>query len=185
MNKRGLWEHSPLLYLSAHRRGGKTMKRFIAGIANVDKSLYAIAGIVLACMIILTLFDVILRNFGHPITGSMEFIQYGGAIVFGFSIPYGTMLGAQVIVDIITEKLSPRKKRILKILTRCVGIFLFLFVAYNFLVYGVDVQKTGERTASFKIPYYPFAFALSFSFLLQSFTVFCDLIKTIKGADHE
>jgi TRAP-type C4-dicarboxylate transport system permease small subunit len=161
------------------------MKRFIAGISNINKSLYVIAGSVLACMIILTVFDVILRNFGHPITGSMEFIQYGGAIVFGFSIPYGTMLGAQVIVDLITEKLSPGKKRMINVVTRCVGILIFLFVSYNFFVYGIDVQKTGERTASFKIPYYPFAFALSFSFLLQSFTIFCDLIKTVKGAEHE
>jgi len=161
------------------------MKRFIAGIANIDKSLYVIAGVVLACMIILTLFDVILRNFGHPITGSMEFIQYGGAIVFGFSIPYGTLLGAQVIVDIITEKLNPRKKRFINILTRCVGILVFLFVAYNCFAYGMDVRKTGERTASFKIPYYPFAFALSLSFFLQSFTIFCDLIKKVKGADNE
>ncbi len=161
------------------------MKRFIAGIANINKSLYVIAGSVLACMILLTLCDVILRNFGHPITGSMEFIQYGGAIVFGFSIPYGTMLGAQVIVDIVTEKLTPRKKRTIETITRCIGILLFLFVAYNFLAYGIDVRKTGERTASFKIPYYPFVFALSFSFLLQSFTIFCDLLKTVKGADHE
>ena len=156
------------------------MKRFIADIANVDKSLYVIAGGVLACMIILTFFDVILRNFGYPITGSMEFIQYGGAIVFGFSIPYGTMLGAQIIVDIATEKLSPRKKRVVQIITRCIGILIFLFVAYNFSIYGLDARRTGERTASFKIPYYPFAFALSFSFLMQSITVFCDLLKKVK-----
>src|SRR5512137_2455964 len=161
------------------------MKRFITGIANFDKSLYVIAGVVLASMIILTLFDVILRNFGHPITGSMEFIQYGGAIVFGFSIPYGTMLGAQVIVDIVTGKLRPGRKRMIHVVTRCVGIIIFLFVAYNFFIYGIDVQKTGERTASFKIPYYPFAVALSFSFLLQSLTIFCDLLKKAKGTDHE
>jgi len=161
------------------------MKRFIAGIANIDKSLYVVAGVVLACMIALTLFDVILRNFGHPITGSMEFIQYGGAIVFGFSIPYGTVLGAQVIVDIITEKLSPRKKRMIQVMTRCIGILIFLFIAYNFSLYGLDARRTGERTASFKIPYYPFAFALSFGFLMQSFTIFCDLLKKVKGADHE
>jgi len=161
------------------------MKRFIAGIAVMDKSLYAYAGGVLAGMIILTLFDVILRNFGHPITGSMEIIQYGGAIVFGFSIPYGTMLGVQVIVDIMTEKLSPGKKRVINIMTRSIGILIFLFIAYHFVVYGLDVRRTGERTASFKIPYYPFAFALSFSFLLQSLTVFCDLLKKVKGAANE
>jgi TRAP-type C4-dicarboxylate transport system permease small subunit len=161
------------------------MKRFMAGIVSFDKSLYVIAGSVLAFMIVLTFFDVILRNLGHPITGSMELIQYGGSIVFGFSIPYGTLLGAQIIVDILTEKLSPKKKRIIKVLTRCVGIIIFLFVAYNFFVYGIDVRKTGERTASFKVPYYPFAFALSLSFLLQSFTILRDLVKTVKGADHE
>jgi len=161
------------------------MKRFMAGIVNIDKSLYVIAGSVLAFMIVLTFFDVILRNLGHPITGSMEIIQYGGSIVFGFSIPYGTLLGAQIIVDIMTDKLSPGKKRTVNIVTRCVGILLFLFVAYNFLIYGIEVRHSGERTASFKIPYYPFAFALSLSFLLQSFTVFRDLIKTVKGADNE
>ena len=161
------------------------MKRFIAGVASIDKFLYIIAGSVLACMIILTFCDVILRNFGHPITGSMEFIQYGGCIVFGFSIPYGTMLGCQVIVDIITEKFSPEKKQVREIITRCIGILIFLFIAYNFYVYGMDVRKTGERTASFKIPYYPFSFALSFTFLLQSLTIFCDLIKKVKGANNE
>jgi TRAP-type C4-dicarboxylate transport system permease small subunit len=161
------------------------MKRFMAGIVGIDKSLFFIAGIVLACMIVLTLFDVILRNLGHPITGSMEFIQYGGSIVFGFSIPYGTLLGAQVIVDILTEKLNPGTKRGLAIITRCVGVLLFLFIAYNCFVYGIEVRHSGERTASFKIPYYPFSFALSLSFLLQSLTVFCDLVKTVKGADNE
>ncbi|OPY68277.1 MAG: Tripartite ATP-independent periplasmic transporter [Syntrophorhabdaceae bacterium PtaU1.Bin034] len=161
------------------------MKRFMAGIVTIDKSLYVIAGCVLACMILVTLCDVILRNFGHPITGSMEFIQYGGAIVFGFSVPYGTVLGAQVIVDIVTEKLSPGTRRIVNIVTRCAGILLFLFIAYNFFIYGMDVRLTGERTASFKIPYYPFAFALSLSFLLQSFTIFRDLISKVKGADDE
>ena len=159
------------------------MKRFMAGIVNIDKLLYVIAGGVLACMIILTLCDVILRNLGHPITGSMEFIQYGGSIVFGFSIPYGTLLGAQVIVDILTEKLNPGMKRSINIITRCVGILLFLFIAYNFFLYGIDVRHSGERTASFKIPYYPFSFALSFSFFLQSLTIFRDLILVVKGAE--
>lgn len=161
------------------------MKRFEAGVAGIGKFLYVIAGGVLAGMIVLTLCDVILRNFGHPITGSMEIIQYGGCIVFGFSVPFGTLLGAQVIVDIVTEKLSPGKRRTVETATRCIGILLFLFVAYNFTVYGIDVKRTGEHTASFGIPYYPFSFALSFSFLVQSFVIFCDLLKKVKGANNE
>ncbi len=161
------------------------MKAFVAGIAGIDKVFYVIAGVVLSLMVTLTLFDVVLRNFGHPITGSMELIQYGGCVVFGFSIPYGTMLGAQIIVDIVTEKLSPGKRRVVEIITRCVGVALFLFVAYQFAKYGIDVRHTGERTASFKIPYYPFAFVLSLCFVLQALPIVCDLTKKVKGANNE
>jgi TRAP-type C4-dicarboxylate transport system permease small subunit len=161
------------------------MNRVLAWITDVDRGLYVVAGVTLACMIILTLFDVVLRNFGHPITGSMEIIQYGGAIVFGFSLPYGTMLGSQVIVNIVTEKLQPGRRLVLSCVTRCIGIALFLFIAYHFFAYGVDVRQTGERTASFKIPYYPFSFALSFSFLLQSLTILVDLVRTVRGANDE
>jgi hypothetical protein len=61
-----------------------------------------------------------------------------------------------------------------------VGIVLFLFVAYNFFIYGFDVKNTGEITASFKIPYYPIVFALSFSFLFQSLTLVYDLVEVIR-----
>lgn len=156
------------------------MKAFFSSIEFITRFIYIIAGTILSMLVLLTLCDVILRNFGHPIAGSMEIIQYGGCIIFSFSVPYGTLLGAQVIVDIITERLKPKNKKIIEIITRCIGIILFLFIAYYFFKFGLDVKQSGERTASFKIPYYPFAFALSFSFLMQSFTILYDLVKKIK-----
>jgi TRAP-type C4-dicarboxylate transport system permease small subunit len=161
------------------------MKRLMAAVLKGDMILYTIAGVVLAFMIVLTLCDVILRNLGHPITGSMEIIQYGGSIVFGFSIPYATWIGAQVVVDLVTQKLGLKNRKRIKAVTRSIGIIIFLFIAYNFFMYALDVKRTGELTASFKIPYYPFCFALSLSFLFQSLTIFYDLIKTLQGGKHE
>jgi TRAP-type C4-dicarboxylate transport system permease small subunit len=161
------------------------MKRLMAAVLKGDVILYATAGVVLAFMIVLTLCDVILRNLGHPITGSMEIIQYGGSIVFGFSIPYATWIGAQVLVDLVTQKLNLKNRKRIQAVTRTIGIIMFLFVAYNFFMYALDVKRTGELTASFKIPYYPFCFAISLSFLFQSFTIVCDLIKTLQGGKHE
>lgn len=161
------------------------MKRLMAAVLKVDITLYMIAGAVLAFMIVLTLCDVILRNLGHPITGSVEIIQYGGSIVFGFSIPYATWIGAQVIVDLVTQRLGLKKRKRVQAVTRGTGIIMFLFIAYNFFLFALDVQRTGEVTPSFKIPYYPFCFAISLSFLFQSLTVFCDLIKTLRGEKHE
>jgi TRAP-type C4-dicarboxylate transport system permease small subunit len=159
------------------------MKNFMAAIRKTDVVLYVISGGILVFLVLMTLADVILRNFGHPITGSMEIIQFGGCMVFGFSVPYATFLKAQVQVDLVIEKLKPEVQRTVNIVTRIVGILVFLFVAYNFYLYGVDVKKTGETTASFKLPYYPLTFALAFSFLLQSLTVLYDLIETLRGGN--
>jgi len=167
--------------MAAQEFGREKMKRLTAAVRRGDIILYTIAGAVLAFMILLTLCDVILRNLGHPITGSMEIIQYGGSVVFGFSIPYATWMGAQVLVDLVTQKLSPRGRKGIQVVTRAVGIIIFLFIAYNFFVYALDVRRTGEVTASFKIPYYPFCFAISLSFVFQSLTIFCDFLKTLKG----
>jgi TRAP-type C4-dicarboxylate transport system permease small subunit len=157
------------------------MKNFMAAIRKADVVLYVLSGSILVFLVLMTLADVILRNFGHPITGSMEIIQFGGCMVFGFSVPYATFLKAQVQVDLVIEKLKPDTQRTVNIITRIVGILVFLFVAYNFYLYGIDVKKTGETTSSFKLPYYPLTFALAFSFLLQSLTVLYDLIETIRG----
>jgi TRAP-type C4-dicarboxylate transport system permease small subunit len=159
------------------------MRALMAGIKKIDSALYAIAGGVLVVMVLVTLCDVILRNFGHPITGSMEIIMYGGAIVFGFSVPFATFLKAQVRVDIIMNRLKDGPLRILNIMTRIAGLALFLFTAYNFFLYGLDTIKTGEVTASFRIPYYPIVFALSLSFLFQSLTILYDLIEVLRGED--
>jgi TRAP-type C4-dicarboxylate transport system permease small subunit len=161
------------------------MKRLMAAVIKGDIVLFSIAGAVLASMILLTLVDVILRNFGHPITGSMEIIQYAGSIVFSFSIPYATWIGAQVAVDLITQKLNPKNRKMINTVTRTMGILLFLFIAYNFFKYGLDVRRTGELTAGFKIPYHPFCFAISLSFLFQSLTIGCELIKNIQEGNHE
>jgi len=165
--------------------GGQKFKRLMSAVHKGDVILYTIAGVVLGLMIVLTLCDVVLRNLGHPITGSMEIIQYGGSIVFGFSIPYATWMGAQVLVDLVTQKLNLKNRKRVQAVTRTVGMIMFLFIAYNFFMYALDVKRTGELTASFKIPYYPFCFAISLSFLFQSLTIFCDLIKTLQGEKHE
>jgi TRAP-type C4-dicarboxylate transport system permease small subunit len=161
------------------------MNRFSKAIINVDKILYVIAGVTLVVMVLVTLCDVILRNFGHPITGSMEIIQYGGSIVFGFSLPYATYLGAMVQVDIVTEKLKPGPKRIVSIATRVVAFLFLLFVAYNFFGYGQDARKSGEVTASFRIPTYPFIYAMALCFVFHSLTVVVDLIRTIRKEKDE
>jgi TRAP-type transport system small permease protein len=161
------------------------MKRFLSAVYKVDVTFHIISGITLAFMMAVTLLDVLMRNLGHPIVGSVEIISFSGSVVVGFAIPYASWKRTHVYVDLIVEKLSPKNKKIMAAITRCMGIALFLFIGFNFIVYGRDLLRTGEVSAGFKLPYYPIAFGLSLSCFLESITLFCDLLRTVKGGDNE
>jgi len=149
-------------------------------VLNADFALFVVAGLGLGVMMVVTLTDVIMRTIGKPIVGGMELISFSGAVVVGFAIPYTSWTKGHIIVDFLLEKLSPKTVRTLQIVTRCMGIALFIFAGYNFVIYGLDLLRTHEVTASFRIPYYPITFGLALSCFLQSITLFCDLVKTIK-----
>lgn len=155
------------------------MQRFMKLVVTADYALFAVAGLGLGVMMAVTLADVVMRYFGRPIVGSMEIVCFSSAVIIGFAIPYTSWTKGHIIVDFLLEKLSPKSVRFLQIITRCMGIALFLFAGYNFVLYGLDLMRTGEVTPGFRIPYYPITFGLAVSCFLQSITLLCDLLTTV------
>jgi len=162
------------------------MRRFLDAVLKIDITFHVLAGSALALMMVVTLLDIIMRNLGSPIVGTVEIISFCGAVVIGFAIPYTSWKKAHVYVDFLTVKLSPKNKRIMEIITRCMGIVLFAFIGYNFILYGFDLIRTEEVSPSFRIPYYPIPFGLSLSCFLQCLTLVADLLKNVRqeGADE-
>lgn len=161
------------------------MRRFLALIYRLDVSLHALAGLGLAFMILLTLTDVIMRSLGRPIVGSIELVCFSGAIVVGFAIPYSSLAKAHIYVDFLIKRLSPKWSVFLKVLTSSIGSLLFLLMGYNFILYGIDLIRTGEVSAGLKIPYYPITFGLALSCLLESATLLCQLMDLLGRGKHE
>lgn len=161
------------------------MKRFAALIQRLDLSLHVIAGLGLAFMILLTLTDVLMRSLGKPIVGSMELVCFSGAIVVGFAIPYSSLAQVHIFVDFLVKKLPPRWSLFLKALTTSIGSLLFLLIGYHFILYGLDLIKTGEVSAGLKIPYYPITFGLALSCLMESVTLLCQLIKLLGRGNYD
>jgi TRAP-type C4-dicarboxylate transport system permease small subunit len=161
------------------------MKRFLDAVLRIDITFHIIAGSGLAFMMVVTMLDIVMRNLGRPIVGSMEIISFCGSVVIGFAIPYTSWKKAHVYVDFLIVKLGPENRRTMEIVTRCMGIALFAFIGYNFILYGFDLIKTREVSPSFKLPYYPIPFGLSLSCFLQCLTLIADLVKTVQGGRHE
>ena len=161
------------------------MKRFLNVVYTLDLSLHVVAGLGLAFMMAVTLMDVTMRALGKPIIGAIELICFSGAIVVGFSIPYSSWMKAHVYVDLLEGKLSKRGRLFLILITKTIGIVLFLFISYNFILYGISLKQSGEVSAGLKIPYYPITFGLAVSCFMESLTLFAELLKLFRGEAHE
>jgi len=161
------------------------MKRFFKVVYSLDLSLQIVAGLGLAFMMVVTVIDVVMRALGRPIIGAIELICFSGAIVVGFAIPYSSWMKAHVYVDMLEEKLSQKVQFFFKVVTRLIGILLFLFISYNFILYGLSLKNSGEVSAGLKIPYYPITFGLAVSCFMESLTLFTDLLKLFQGETHE
>jgi len=157
------------------------MKRLITLVYRLDLSAQVVAGLGLAFMMVVTLVDIAMRILGKPILGAIELICFSGAIVVGFSIPYASWMKSHVYVDLLENKLSRRARTGFQFFNKVVGVLLFLFIGYNFILYGLTLRQTGEVSPGLKIPYYPITFGLAVSCFLESLTLFCDLLKTIQG----
>jgi TRAP-type C4-dicarboxylate transport system permease small subunit len=135
-------------------------------------------------MLLFTLTDVIIRQFGKPIFGDYEVISYLGAVVVGFAIPYAALKKAHVNVDFILETMSPKASTAMQIGTRIIVIAFSLLIAWNLILLSVDMIKTNEVTPMFRAPYYPITLGVALAFIIQCLPLISE-IRSLGGGSHE
>jgi TRAP-type C4-dicarboxylate transport system permease small subunit len=157
------------------------MKGLLSNVQGLSRFLNVIAGIALVFLMFLTLGDVILRLFKRPIVGTYELVAFSGAIVIGFSLPLTSWLRAHIFVDFFILKFSKKVQNGFNIATRCVVIVLFFLIAWNLIRYGMDLHKSGEVSATLRMPFYPIAYGVAVSCFIQCLVMVCDIVKIVGG----
>ncbi len=160
------------------------MAGFFGVVERLSKWMQAIAGVALAFIMFLTVADVAMRLFGHPIVGTFELVALGGAVVIGFGVPITSWLGGHIFVDFFIDWFSKKVQNAFNIATRCIGIGLFLLIGWNLFKLGMDLYRSGEVTSTRQLPFYPVAYGLGVCCLVQCLVLFCDILK-VAGEKHE
>lgn len=150
-------------------------------IKKINRPFYLIGGAALVFMMLVTVFDVIMREIGHPITGTYELVGFGAAVLIGFTIPYVTSMRGHIIVDFFIMKLPPGGQHVLRLITRIMGTCLWAFIAYELFVFGQDLAKSGEVSPTLQIPFYPVSYGMGLCLILQVLTQAADTITLLRG----
>jgi len=160
------------------------MKTFLKSVYKLSITTQVIAGLALTFMLIITLSEVILRSFGKPILGSYEIISFTGGIIIGLAIPYTSWKRGHVYVDFLINKFSKKRRRVIMIITRCLGILLFLLIGWNLISMGSDLYINKEVSMTLRLPFYPIAYGIGISCLIQCILLFSEILK-IRGGEYD
>ena len=157
------------------------MKGFLDKVYLVTRFLNLIAGISLSFLMFLTIADVILRFFRRPIVGTYELVAFSGAVVIGLSFPLTSWLRGHIFVDFFILRFSKKVQNVFHIATRFLVIILFILIGWNLIIYGMDLQSSGEVSLTLRMPFYPVAYGIGISCFVQCLVIFCDILKIFGG----
>lgn len=157
------------------------MERWLNGVGRLSRALNVIAGIAITFIMLLTVVDVILRTFGRPIVGTYELVAFSGAVVIGFAIPLTSWMRGHIYVDFFTAKLPKPLRSIFNLVTRGLGIALFLLIGWNLIKVGMDLQQSGEVSLTLQLPFYPVAYGVAVSCFVQDLVLLADMVKIVRG----
>ena len=146
-------------------------------IKGLSRFMYWIAGTALTGIMFLTVADVFLRLFKRPILGTYEIVSLLGAVVIGFAIPQTSIDRGQVLMDFLTGRLSSRVQQALHVLTRLLGIIIFVIIGWNLMVMGNDLRQTGQVSLTLRIPEYPVAYGVALCCFIECLVLLSELIK--------
>lgn len=157
------------------------MEHFLNGVARLSRLLNVIAGIAISFIMLLTVLDVILRFFRRPIVGTYELVAFTGAVVIGFAIPMTSWMRGHIYVDFFTGKLPKTARSVVDIMTRGMGIGLFLLAGWNLILVGMNLQRSGEVSLTLQLPFYPVAYGVAFACFIQCLVLIADVVKIVRG----
>lgn len=160
------------------------MEGFLNTIRGLCRFVNLIGGIALTFIMSLTVADIILRFFRMPIVGTYELVAFSGAVVIGFAVPLTSWMRGHVYVDFFILRFSQKRRNVINVVTRILGICLFIMIGWNLISYGMDLQKSGEVSLTLHVPFYPVAYGVGVCCFIQCLVLFCDILK-ISGGKYE
>jgi TRAP-type C4-dicarboxylate transport system permease small subunit len=160
------------------------MKRFLSAVKGTSSVLSAIAGAALAFLMLLTVADVVLRLFGHPIVGTYELVAVSGAVAIGLALPITSWVRGHIYVDSFAERLPRVPRVVLTVATRLLVLGLFFLIGWNLLKYAASLRAAGEVTPTLHVPFYPVVVAIGVSCFVECIVMIADIVKVLRGADE-
>tara|TARA_B100000214_G_scaffold370409_1_gene345013 strand:- start:103 stop:594 length:492 start_codon:yes stop_codon:yes gene_type:complete len=138
------------------------------------------SGLILFFLAILTFCDVFGRRFlNSPVTGTIELVEIGMALVAFLAMPRAFFLNANVSADFINNLNLGKIKTYLVVLKFVLMLSIMSLMAYATTLTSYKFMNNQRVTLDLELYFYPFYFVCSIGMWLSVLAIIFWFIKTI------
>ena len=138
------------------------------------------SGLVLLALAVLTFCDVFGRRFlNSPVTGTIELVEIGMALVAFLAMPRAFFLNANVSADFINNLNLGKFKTFLVIIKFILMMSIMSLMAYATTVTSYKFMNNQRVTLDLELYFYPFYFICSIGMWISVIAIVVWFIKTI------
>ena len=138
------------------------------------------SGLVLLALAVLTFCDVFGRRFlNSPVTGTIELVEIGMALVAFLAMPRAFFLNANVSADFINNLNLGKFKTFLVIIKFVLMMSIMSLMAYATTVTSYKFMNNQRVTLDLELYFYPFYFICSIGMWISVIAIVVWFIKTI------
>jgi len=142
-------------------------ERFFEGARALIRGCALVAGLSVCAMIGITVIDVILRLFKTGITGAYDIVRICGLLAISCGLPYLTAVKGHIAIEFFYQRFSRLGRVVLDSFFRAIVLFLFGFLVYRSVLYGLELKKSGQYMATLHVQVFWMPFVMGFTFLLM------------------
>jgi len=108
---------------------------------------FAVVGIILV-----TVADVIGRQFGMPVKGAYDLVRVLGAVAMGCALPLTKAMKGHIAIEYFFQKMGRRGRALTDTAMRLVLLALFMLLTWQFILQGIKFKDSGEVTTTLHMP---------------------------------
>ncbi|HBW35591.1 TRAP transporter small permease [Desulfosporosinus sp. BICA1-9] len=139
-----------------------------------------IAGWFVVALMVLVVGNVILRLFGSPIPGTIEWAEFLTAMAIGLSLAYCAVQDGHITLEFLVRKFNIKVQAVLKIVIDCLVVVFLSLAFWRIILYANDMKLSGQVSMTTKTPFYWFIYVVAFGFLAYGLVVLGSIIDNLK-----
>jgi TRAP-type C4-dicarboxylate transport system permease small subunit len=161
----------------------RDLSSFHPVIVWICRTMTAIGAVILAIMMFLSVADICSRFFfNKPITGTYEIVSLMVVVVGCLGLGYCQLVKGNIMIDIVTKRLSPRGQAMMNIFSYLISISMCAIVTWQVSLRMWDYlfKQLGGKTVTLGIIFWPFMGLMALCFAWVT-AIFClDLYRSVR-----